>query len=147
LEASAGVTSLSQLTVTSGILNINNSISVGDLTLVYGRINGTGTVTLTGTGNWTYYGTLGVTSFVVAPIATFNLTGSADHGLAGTALVNHGVVNQVNASLHTYYWDANSTATNAADGVWNAGNDNSDIWIHSEYCCDMAAGHGVLIFD
>jgi fibronectin-binding autotransporter adhesin len=114
-----------------GTLNVDGTLSVGDVTHGFATINGPGAITVTGTYNWSGNGALaGVLQGGIAPPLTFapgsvwNLTGNS-MPLRRRAVVQQGVANFSAGNLDcsdTVSWQIASSATLAISHEGRIGN-------------------------
>lgn len=80
--------------VDSGTLQVDSDVSIVNLNMKNGRLNGTGTVTVTGTGNWTGGAIDGSGTLAVLAGGTLNLSGANDKILSGGHILNNaGTIN------------------------------------------------------
>jgi hypothetical protein len=124
-----------------GTLNVDGTLSVGDVTHGFATINGPGAITVTGTYNWTGNGTLaGVLQGGIAPPLTFapgsvwNLTGNS-MPLRRRAVLQQGVANFSAGNLDcssTVSWLIASGATLAISHEGRIANQDVGCLIRNE---------------
>ena len=77
--------------ISGGTAQLTSSITINDLLLLGGAINGVGTLNIAGSGSDWQAGTLsGLNELIIAPGAFFNATATASHDFSQTKITNQG---------------------------------------------------------